>query len=389
MGRFTIRRGLTLAAALLAGGALALPFASPASSSAPAPDSGGATGGAMTTGTTGTGTTGTTTTGTTETTPTGTTTTTTGTTSTTPATTPMGTTSTAPKPAPPPPRVGTTSVERVASTSAVVKTGIDPEGLATTYRVQYGPTPAYGSQSGSATAGSGSAEIKLTHGIGGLTPNTTYHFRVAASSSAGATIGADGTFTTAKQPPTLSASVATGQVAFGRPLTLSGTATGPDSAGVEVVVQENPYPYNRGFQDVTSPEPVVGTGEFSFVLPGLFESAQLRVATAGAPLAYSPAVGEAVTVRVTLQARRARRPGYVRLYGMVTPSEPGASVAFERWQHGRYTAVGGTRVEGPAGASSRFARVIRLRRGRYRALVKVAAGPLGSGRSAAVTVHRR
>lgn len=278
-------------------------------------------------------------------------------------------------------------MERIATTSAVVKTSVNPEGVASSYRIQYGPTVAYGSQSGSVTAGAGTAEVKLTHTIGGLSPNTTYHYRVTASNAAGAGVGGDGTFTTAKAPPTLTASVTPGPVAFGRPLLLSGTASGPDSAGTEVVVQENPYPYGGSFQDITSPQTVADDGSFAFALSGMFESAQLRVATVGKPLAYSAPVDELVTVRVTLHAHRTRRRGWVRLSGTITPSEPGAMVAFERWQHGRYTAVSGTKVKGPAGASSRFTRIVRVRRrGRYRALVPLAGGALASGRSAAVSL---
>lgn len=371
MGRFTVRRALAFTGALIAGGALALPIAwannSASTSSA----------------TTETGTTATT--PPTETTRTETGTTPTTTTSTTP---PPSSPSTTPQPAGRPPHIAATSVPRTATTSVLVATGVDPEGLATSYRVQYGPTAAYGSQTGATTVGSGTAEVKTTRTIAGLSPNTTYHFRIAASNSAGATIGGDATFTTAKVPPTLTAAVAPGEVAFGRPLTLSGTASGPESAGVEVVVQEDPYPYDRGFQNVTDPEPVDGAGNFSFSLPGLFESAQLRVATAGKPLAYSAPVSELVRVRVTLHAHRTKRHGYVRLAGTVTPSEPGARVAFERWQHGAYAPISGTEVKGHAGASSRFARIVRIHRpGRYRALVSLAAGALASGRSPAVTVR--
>ncbi|HXA53642.1 MAG TPA: hypothetical protein VNV37_02090 [Solirubrobacteraceae bacterium] len=375
---------LVLGAALLAGGALALPFASSASTSPTVAPALAATGTTGTTGTT-TGSTGPTSTGTTG---TGTTSTgTTGTTGTTATTTTTpSSTSTTPNPAAHPPRVGGETVERVSTTSAAIKAGVNPEGLPTTYRYQYGLTSSYGSTTGWATVGGGTAEVKLSRTISGLTPDTTYHFCLQAVSSAGAALGADTTFTTAKLPPSLTAAVTPGSVAFGHPLTVSGTASGPDSAGVEVVLQESPYPYNRGFQDITSPQQVDGAGHFSFPLTGLFESAQLRVATAAAPLAYSPPLGELVMARVTLHAHRARRRGYVRLYGSVTPSEPGVGVAFERLSGGRWALVGGTILKGPAGSHSHFARTLRLHRGRCRALVKLTGGALASGRSAPVTV---
>jgi hypothetical protein len=363
MGRLTIRRSLILGAALLAGGALALPIASSASDPSPATTS-----------------TATTSTGTTSTTTTGTGTTGTGTTTTTATTTP--------EPAPKPPFAYTGHVEQITERSAALKARIDPEGLATEYHFQYGPTAAYGAQTPSAAAGGTTQEGKFTQAIAGLEPNTTYHFRVVASNSAGTTDGADATFTTEKTPPTLTASVTPSPAVFGRPLRFSGTVSGAGNAGVEVVLQESPFPYNHGFYDITSPEAADAAGGFSFALAGLFENTKLRAATTVKPIVYSPVTTELVAVRVTLHVRPAKRRGYVRLYGVVTPSEPGAKVAFERRQHGRYVTVGGSTVKTSAGAISRFARTVHLRGGGLvRALVKIPSGDLISGRSRPVLIH--
>jgi hypothetical protein len=172
---------------------------------------------------------------------------------------------------------------------------------------------------------------------------------------------------------------------FGRPLRLSGTVAGTGSAGVGVVVQANPFPYDHGFHDLTSPEATDASSDFSFLLPGFLESTQLRVATLTKPVAYSPVVSEQVTVRVALHVRPARRRGYVRLFGTVTPSEPYAPVAIERRVGGRYVAVGGTRVR--AGSVSRFERRLRLRRGYYRVLVLTGSGAQAAGRSGSVLVR--
>lgn len=363
MGRLTIRRGLAFGAALIAGGALTLPFASQAGST-PATTS------------TGTTTTGTTTT----TTPTTTTPTTT---TTTPTTT---TTTTAPKPHPPLAYTG--YVEQITISSAILKAKIDPEGLATQYYFEYGPTTDYGSQTPPASAGSGTAEAKFVQGVTGLEPYSIYHFRVVASSSAGITYSADGTFTTKKIPLSLSASVTPSPVVFGAPLGVSGTLSGTGNANVEMVLQANPFPYTHGFHDLTAPVPTDAAGNFSFPVAGLLESTQLRAATVGQPTIFSRVVTELVTVRVTLHVRPAHRHGYVRLYGTVTPSKPGAQVAFEVLSHGKYVTVSGTRIRARAGGVSRFARTMRPpRRGLYRALVVVAGGPEVSGRSRPVMIR--
>ncbi len=359
MDRLTVRRGLALGAALLAGGALAVPFASQASPSAPATTSTGTTTTATTTTTT----------------PTTTTTTTTTTTAPTPA----------PKPLPPLAYSG--YVEQITVSTALLKARINPRGVATTYFFQYGPTAAYGFQTPSAAAGSGTAEIKLTQTVTGLQPATTYHFRVLARSSAGTTASTDATFTTRKVPLSLTAVVAPNPVVFGSPLELTGTLSGTGNAGVAVVLQANPFPYTHGFHDVTSPVPTGAAGDFSLPVAGLLESTQLRAATAAKPTAYSPVVTELVAVRVTLHVRPARRRGDVRLYGTVTPAEPGAGVAFERFVHGRYVPVSGTTIRGHTGEVSRFARTVRLRRsGLYRALVQVSSGAQVAGRSRPVEI---
>lgn len=360
-GRSRVRRGLVLGVALLAGGALALPFASLARTSTRA----------TSTETTGTGTTGTTST-----------TESTGTTGTTGTTTTAATT---PKPTPKPPRTYTAYAEQITTTSAVLRARIDPEGLTTDYWFQYGPTAAYGLQTSMAAAGNGTVELKLTHPVTGLQPGTVYHFRVVARSAVGTTAGADATFTTKRLPLRLTISVTPSQVVFGAPLRLSGTLTGTGNAGAEVVVQADPFPYG-GFHNITSPEPTNAAGDFSFPIAGLVASATLRVVTVNAPIVYSAPLHEPVTVRVALHVRASAHRGHARLYGTVTPAEPGARVAFERYVHGRYITVSGTVVRVHAGVA-RFARTVRTSHGRYRALVQVERQGLVSGRSRPVLIH--
>jgi hypothetical protein len=359
MGKFRVRHALVLAATLLGGGALALPFASLAS-----PTSSSDTSASTTTTTTPT------TTGTT-----GTTTTSTTTTATTKTTAP-----------PPPPNAYDGGVEKVATSSAVLKGAVDPRGLATTYYFQYGPTAAYGAQTPAVAIGSGTATVKVAQTVSNLQPYTTYHFRVLASSPGGTVASKDSTFTTKRIPLSLAVAVAPNPVVFGRPLRVSGAVSGTGSVGVPVVLQADAFPYDRGFHDITSPEAADAAGSFSFPLAGILESTQLRVATVTKPPAYSAVLTELVSVHVALHVRPARHRGVVRLYGTVTPSEPYALVAFERRVGGHYVAVAGTRVH--RGSVSRFEVRLRLRhRGLYRALVLTAGGAQVSGRSRALLIR--
>ncbi len=89
-----------------------------------------------------------------------------------------------------------TYVTSLAATSANLAGGVYPNGLDTTYYWQYGTTNAYGQQTASADAGAGHTPVGFTGALSGLTPSTTYHYRLVASNSAGTSYGYDFSLTT-------------------------------------------------------------------------------------------------------------------------------------------------------------------------------------------------
>jgi hypothetical protein len=94
---------------------------------------------------------------------------------------------------------------------------VAPNGLATTYYFEFGTTPAYGFQTSSASAGSGTSIKPVASTVNGLAANTTYHYRLVAVSSGGTALGADATFKTRTPPPGASSFVPLGPVAFVSP----------------------------------------------------------------------------------------------------------------------------------------------------------------------------
>jgi hypothetical protein len=161
-------------------------------------------------------------------------------------------------------------------------------------------------------------------------------------------------------------------VLFGNPFFVEGTLSGTGASTHEIVLQANPFPYLGGFKDVGNPEVANSTGGFSFPYVGLLENAQLRVVTVGSPVVVSPVVLESVAVRVSFHVRRARRRGFVRLYGDVAPAEVGALVGFQLLTPGSSINEGGTVVKAGTATVSRFSGAMRLRHpGLYRALIKV------------------
>jgi hypothetical protein len=97
-----------------------------------------------------------------------------------------------------PPAVGAESSQFSNEDSAVIIGEMNPEGLETSYEVQYGTSTAYGSHAPVSPVEIGpftSMQGTIT-ALDELAPGTTYHYRLVASSSAGTSYGQDGTFTT-------------------------------------------------------------------------------------------------------------------------------------------------------------------------------------------------
>ena len=91
-------------------------------------------------------------------------------------------------------------VTTVAATTATVSGTVNPNGDATSWHFDYGTSTGYGTSTPSSSAGSTTANTGVTANLTGLTPGTTYHYRVVATNTGGTTQGADGIFTTAATP---------------------------------------------------------------------------------------------------------------------------------------------------------------------------------------------
>lgn len=97
-----------------------------------------------------------------------------------------------PKPVPAP-TATTGTANQLTNTSVRVNGSLSPKGQATTYFFQYGPTTGYGLQTRPVDAGSGTSNEAVHAVLGGLTPKTTYHYRLVAEDAGGPTYGTDHT----------------------------------------------------------------------------------------------------------------------------------------------------------------------------------------------------
>jgi hypothetical protein len=94
------------------------------------------------------------------------------------------------------PGVTTNSATNVTGNSAALNGTVNPNGSATTYYFQWGMTTAYGNNTPSQSAGSGTGNVAVSANLTSLTPNTTYHNRLVGTNNTGTVYGSDMTFKT-------------------------------------------------------------------------------------------------------------------------------------------------------------------------------------------------
>jgi hypothetical protein len=292
------------------------------------------------------------------------------------------------------PGVTTGAVANLAPTSATLLGSVRPNGAATTYAFEYGPTTKYGATTGSGQAGSGRDVVAAATAVAGLAPNTVYHYRLVARNVRGTVRGADRSFRTRPQPLGLSLTATPNPVRFGASVTLSGALAGTGTAGRQVVLQANPFPFVQGFQRVANPQVVNASGAYAFPVLALTQNTQFRSVVPGTAV-VSPIVTAAAAVRVRTRVthRRVRRGRTIRFSGAVRPKRDAARVGIQKLNRkGVWVTVAGTRTHSGGAGFSIFAKRVRIRRGgQYRAFVEITDGSVASapGRTIRVRSFRR
>jgi hypothetical protein len=272
------------------------------------------------------------------------------------------------------PKANTGGAKEISYASAVLAGNVNPNAGNTSYYFQYGPTKAYGSQTAISDAGAGSSAVPVRLAISGLQPITVYHYRLVAVNASGVSTGSDNAFKTTVVPLSLQILSSPNPVPFGGAVTVQGTLSGTANANRAVVLQASTFPFTAGFQSIGNPELTTATGSFSFTVPSLEQITQFRVFTTTSTPVVSPIATENVAVRVSSHVARTKRAGYARIYGTVTPAVIGAQVGVLRIAQGHGILAGGTIVKARNSISGQFSRVVRVKKGAYRVLVKVAPG---------------
>ncbi len=95
-----------------------------------------------------------------------------------------------------PPTATTGLASSVTETTGTLNGTVNANGLETKYYFEYGTTTSYGSKTAEVSMGEGVSSVEASRAITSLLGNTTYHFRIVATSSGGTSHGADQVFTT-------------------------------------------------------------------------------------------------------------------------------------------------------------------------------------------------
>jgi len=208
-----------------------------------------------------------------------------------------------------PPSATTSGASNVGNGTATLNAEVDPRGLTTTTYFQYGTTTTYGYSTTVLAVGSAETASPLTSDVTGLTPATTYHFRVVAESSAGTSYGADQAFTTAPVVPVAPAPVApvnrvtptiSGTPIRGQALSVSqGTwANTPTSFSYEWQSCDTAGHGCTALPGATGPTHILGQGEVGRRLLAIVTAANAGGSNA-ATAAASPIIGSLVESTLT------------------------------------------------------------------------------------------
>jgi hypothetical protein len=126
------------------------------------------------------------------------------------------------------PVVATGVASAVTETEGTLQATVDPEGKETKYFFEWGTSESYGNSTTELVLGSeDTSSHDVSASLPGLTPGTTYHYRVVAKNGVGTTDGEDRTLTTASPPGPPSATTGQASVLSETTATLAG-AVGPD-----------------------------------------------------------------------------------------------------------------------------------------------------------------
>jgi len=288
------------------------------------------------------------------------------------------------------PSASTGGAARVTPTSATLTGSVNARGLSTTYFFQWGRTTGYGANTPVTAAGDGTGNVAAAADIGGLTPNTRYHYRIVARNSDGTTRGRDRAFTTRRQPLGLNLSANPNPVTFGGGTTIAGNLSGTGNSGRTIVMRQNPFPFTQGLQPFGNKLVTDANGNFSVALLSVPITTQYQAQVDNSSVASAVlTVPVAVRVGTDVSRRRVRRGSKIRFTGSIRPARPGAQVAIQKiGRSGKWVTIAGTITRHRSSQLSVYGKSVRVPRGgSYRVFVGLQDGNFTSNVGRTITVR--
>jgi hypothetical protein len=238
-----------------------------------------------------------------------------------------------------PPAVTSTAARDVNSRGARLITTADPNGQATSVHFEYGTKTSYGTSTGTMSAGSGDSRVPLSITVGGLKPNTRYHFRAVATNAAGTARSVDRSFLTPREPTGVSISLSPSRVVWSGTVTVLGKVAGTAVGGTRIALERQDFPFSASFTQFGATRTANADGSYRFEVPNVFVSTHLRVVTQTAKVISSAirTASSSLKVGATPHALGPRRS---RIQGTIWPLVPAGRVSLQkRSPHGHWAIV--------------------------------------------------
>jgi hypothetical protein len=286
------------------------------------------------------------------------------------------------------PSVTTSPATNIGPQGATLNGVVNPNGRATEVRFQWGRTTNYANSTPKQQVGAGTTPVPVAADLAKLRSNTTYHFRVVATSSAGTDRGADRTFKTAK--PTTTPNFSPNPGTFARPVTIYGTLVGTGAARANVTLLSRPFPFTAPFAQVGNTVISDAGGRYSFTIGAVMQTSQFQVKASTNPPTTSEIATLTVNSQITFHTRTRVRKGRALLFaGSVAPPQDGLQVLIQkRSRTGVFRTVAHTTLRHLNATRSAYSRRIRARRsGTYRTVVQSAGGAVSPGISTAKSIR--
>jgi streptogramin lyase len=98
------------------------------------------------------------------------------------------------------PDVTAGAASAIGTSTASIAGTVDTLGTSTSYVIEYGTSTSYGNSSASRMLPGGGTPVPVNVPLGGLQPDTLYHYRLVAANKQGTSVSGDATFTTVAGP---------------------------------------------------------------------------------------------------------------------------------------------------------------------------------------------